>query len=280
MIEHEFRRVNGIDVSYYVGGDGPAVVLLHGMAETAWSCWSGQLEVLAGSYRVYAVDLRGHGRSGHAGSDGTLEQLSADLEAFLAEVSGPAAVIGFSMGGTIALHAAAQPGSAITRAISMGGSSIIGRSTAEFFREKARTIDAREVPELFRQMAKDIDGTFAACPEKAEDYAKWRMAAVGEGFGYANAALAMARMREVPLQPELAKVTIPVDVVGGENDTWCPKRAADVIIEGLTAAPVRYTEIPRVGHLMSVDDPEGVAFALLEVLSSVPDARSGSQALS
>ena len=86
----------------------------------------------------------------------------------------------------------------------------------------------------------------------------------------ADAALAMARMREVPLQPDLAKVAIPVDVVGGECDALCPKRAADVIIEGLTSAPVRYTEIPGVGHLMSVDDPEGVASALLEILASAP----------
>lgn len=280
MVEHRIDRVNGVDISYYVGGQGDAVVLLHGMAETAWSCWSGQIETVAAHYRVYAVDIRGHGRTGIAGSDGTLEQLSSDLNAFIDQISGPAVCVGFSMGATIALHAAAQGNSRLTRVIAMGGSSIVGRTAAEFFRHKARTVESREVPALHEQIRKEIDGMFVHSPEKSEDYAEWRIASVGEGFGYANAALAMARMREVPLQPELAKVRVPVDVVGGEHDTWCPKKASDVIMEGLTQAPLRYSEIPRVGHLMAVDDPEGVAYALLNLLASTPtgDDNTGAQA--
>ncbi len=270
MIEHHIERVNGIDVSYYAAGEGEAIVMLHGMAETAWSCWSHQIEALSKHYRVYAVDQRAHGRTGSAGSDGTLEQLSADLNEFLRVVSGPAICIGFSMGGTIALHAAAQPNTLLKRVVSVGGSSIVGRTAAAFFHKKAETVNEHRVPELYAQIDREIEGMLVVQPELAPKYAKWRMAAVGEGYGYANAALAMARMREVPLQPELAKITVPVDVVGGENDAWCPKKASDVIIEGLTSCPVRYTEIPRVGHLMSVDDPEAVSSSLLTVLSTTP----------
>jgi pimeloyl-ACP methyl ester carboxylesterase len=270
VIEQQIVRVNDIDVNMYLAGEGSPVVLLHGMAETAWSCWSGQIEALANHYKVYAVDLRGHGRTGIGAADGTLEQLGDDLNSFVAEVSGPAAVVGFSMGATIALYAAGQSGSQVSRVVAMGGSSIVGRSTAEFFLAKVRTVLARDVPELNRQIRKEIEGMFVVSPEKAEDYALWRIAAVGEGYGYANAAAAMARMREVPMQPELAKVTVPVDVVGGEKDVWCPKKAADVIIEGLTSAPVRYSEVPGVGHLMSVDDPAAVTRSLLGLLASVP----------
>lgn len=274
MIEQRTVRINDIDVNMYVAGTGDPVILLHGMAETAWSCWAGQIEPLAAEYAVYAVDLRGHGRTGLGMADATLEQLASDLNSLMAQVTGPASVVGFSMGATIALSAAAQSGTQVSRVIAMGGSSIVGRATAEFFQKKARTVEARDVPELNRQIRREIEGMFVASPEKAEDYALWRIAAVGEGYGYANAALAMARMRDVPMQPDLARVTVPVDVVGGEKDVWCPKKAADVIIEGLTSAPVRYSEVPGVGHLMAVDDPDAVTESLLEVLASVPSGNS------
>lgn len=272
MIEHHFHHVGDLDVSYYTDGTGDPVVLLHGMAETAWSCWSQQVSALAEHWRVYAIDTRGHGRTGMGNADGTLEQLGTDLNAFVAQVSGPATVIGFSMGGTIGLYAAAQSDTQLVRVISMGGSSIVGRATADFFHNKAKTVAEWDIPALHHQIEEEINGMFVVSPEKGDDYARWRIAAVGEGFGYANAALAMARMREVPLQPELAKVRIPVDVLGGEKDLWCPKKAADVIIEGLIGAPVRYTEVPGVGHLMSVDDPAAVTSTLLTVLASVPAA--------
>jgi 3-oxoadipate enol-lactonase len=278
LVTHHIARVGDIDVSYYAAGSGEPVVLLHGMAETAWSCWSQQVEQLAMHYRVYAVDQRGHGRTGIGAADGTLEQLGADLNAFVKEVSGPAACIGFSMGATIALYAAAQDDTEITRVLAMGGSSIVGRATADFFHKKAATVVAKDVPTLHREILAEIDGMFVANPERAAEYALWRIAAVGEGYGYGNAALAMARMREVPMQPELAHVQVPVDILGGEKDVWCPKKASDVIIEGLTHAPVRYTEIPRVGHLMSVDDPAAVNEALLTALATVP-ASSGQEAL-
>lgn len=274
MITHHFARVRDIDVSYYSAGGGEPVVLLHGMAETAWSCWSQQIEALASEYHVFAVDQRGHGRTGIGVADGTLEQLGADVNAFVSEVSGPAACIGFSMGATTALYAAAQPETEITRVLGMGGSSIVGRTTADFFTKKAATVAARDVPALHREIVAEIEGMFVASPERAEEYALWRIAAVGEGHGYANAALAMARMRDVPMQPELASVLVPVDVLGGEKDVWCPKKASDVIIEGLTQAPVRYTEIPRVGHLMSVDDPAVVSEALMTTLATLPTARA------
>jgi len=88
-------------------GDGPVVVLLHG-----WCCdrsfLAPQVEHFASLGRhVVALDLRGHGESGGAGSDCSLEAMVDDV-AWLIEQLGPgrAMVAGHSMGGVVALDLA------------------------------------------------------------------------------------------------------------------------------------------------------------------------------
>jgi pimeloyl-ACP methyl ester carboxylesterase len=95
--------VNGIDLAYTVAGDIglPPVVLLHALAEEN-SAWSVMAEALATEYRVYAVDLRGHGGSSQPG-DYSLELMCSDVLEFprtlnLDEVS----LIGHSLGGAVA----------------------------------------------------------------------------------------------------------------------------------------------------------------------------------
>lgn len=60
----EFFESDGVRVRYLVRGEGTPVVLLHGFATSIELNWSmGVLDALASSYRVIAIDLRGHGLS-------------------------------------------------------------------------------------------------------------------------------------------------------------------------------------------------------------------------
>ena len=98
-----------------VGGSGPALVFCHGFLG-----WHGKgrivtfLERMAARFRVYAFDLRGHGRSGGVSTFGEREYLDVDAVARLAreEASGPLVTMGVSMGGIAVLrHAAFRGGS-------------------------------------------------------------------------------------------------------------------------------------------------------------------------
>jgi pimeloyl-ACP methyl ester carboxylesterase len=86
------------------GGDGPAVLLLHGWLVTADLNWWGAYGDLAGAgYRVLALDHRGHGRGLRAMEPFRLSDCARDAAALLTEVGvGPALVVGYSMGGAIA----------------------------------------------------------------------------------------------------------------------------------------------------------------------------------
>jgi pimeloyl-ACP methyl ester carboxylesterase len=269
-------RTDEVEISYLEAGSGSVpVVFIHGMAETAHSCWSQQLGDLSADYHCYAVDLRGHGETTVGDADATLEQLGNDLLAFLEGVTGPAIVVGFSLGATIGLWAAAQQSDLVQHVIAMGGSSVISRGTAAFFQDRAGTIERHDLRPIQEEMRAEIPAMFEANPDPvlAADYAARRIASIGEGRGYVNAARAMARMREFPLQPELANVKCTIDVVGGEKDSWCPRKASDIILEGLPAEVGSYTEIPQVGHLMSVDDPKAVTETLGRLLAKAVEPK-------
>ncbi len=87
------------------GGDGPPILLLHGLMGCA-ATWSEVASWLTAHGRVLALDARGHGRS-EARGPWTSQRMVADVVELLDEV-GPAVVIGHSMGGLHGLVAAAR----------------------------------------------------------------------------------------------------------------------------------------------------------------------------
>ena len=84
-------------------GSGPPVVLLHGMGDDS-SVWDQTVADLAGDFACTAVDLPGHGRS-PVPDDPDAYRRKAVLKALDAvlEQTGPALVVGHSLGGYLAL---------------------------------------------------------------------------------------------------------------------------------------------------------------------------------
>jgi len=104
-------EVDGVPIAYQTWGprDRPGLVLVHGGAANA-SWWSHLAPLLVeGRRRVVAIDLSGHGDSGHRESYG-LEQWITEVWAVTADagVAGPPILIGHSMGGSVVAHATQQ----------------------------------------------------------------------------------------------------------------------------------------------------------------------------
>jgi pimeloyl-ACP methyl ester carboxylesterase len=82
----------------------PAVLLLHGWTLCADLNWFAVYAALAAHGRVVAMDVRGHGRGIRSEQRFTLEAAADDAVALLDHLgAGPAVVVGYSMGGSIAL---------------------------------------------------------------------------------------------------------------------------------------------------------------------------------
>ncbi len=96
---------DGVQVYYESHGDGPAVLLSHGYSSTS-HMWAGQVEALAGDYRLITWDMRGHGRTDSPDDrDAYSEQATVeDMAAILAACGEERAVIGgLSLGGYMSL---------------------------------------------------------------------------------------------------------------------------------------------------------------------------------
>ncbi|MDH6436519.1 3-oxoadipate enol-lactonase [Streptomyces sp. SAI-144] len=103
MVDQRSVDVGGVRLTCQVSGppDAPPLVLLHALGEDATD-WEAVVPALARSRRVYALDLRGHGRSDWPG-EYSLELMQADVLQFLDALGlGPVDLIGHSMGGIVA----------------------------------------------------------------------------------------------------------------------------------------------------------------------------------
>jgi alpha-beta hydrolase superfamily lysophospholipase len=95
----------------YIGqGAAGSVTLVHGSSADSSSMHPLAMALAAAGYRVYTLDIRGHGGSGSRGHIGFIGQLESDLEAFVGAVrpQAPAMLAGFSSGGGFVLRFAAS----------------------------------------------------------------------------------------------------------------------------------------------------------------------------
>ncbi len=254
-------ELDDIVVHYRSRGSGPPVVLLHGLAEDhrSWDAVAARLD----EFTVYAVDLRGHGRTSLGQGDGTLAQLSGDLEAFLRMVTGPAAVVGYSLGGTVGLRAAVDAPALIRHLVVVATSSIVGKAAAQFFAGRIAQLEAGDRARFEAGLRDDTSKQIVTGAD-IDSAARRRLEAVGDGRGYVNAARAMVGIRDEPLNPLLARIEAPVDVVGAQHDVFCPRRASDIIVD--TVCHSRYHEVAGAGHLLSVDRPDAYGELLARLL--------------
>ncbi|MBM4339370.1 MAG: alpha/beta hydrolase [Deltaproteobacteria bacterium] len=95
-------QVQGHTIFYVVKGEGEPLLLIHGFGAGMW-IWEKQIEVLSRSFRVYAIDLIGHGFSDRPKIDYDAETYIHFMKAFMDGVGiEKATLIGNSMGGGIA----------------------------------------------------------------------------------------------------------------------------------------------------------------------------------
>lgn len=96
--------VHGRSVSYLTAGEGPLLLLVHGMAGTARN-WDAVIEPLALHNTVVAPDFPGHGESDPGGGDYSLGSLASGLRDLMISLGHDrATLVGHSLGGGVALQ--------------------------------------------------------------------------------------------------------------------------------------------------------------------------------
>src|SRR5512142_1758111 len=108
MSDLNYLELHGERVAYRERGQGPALLLIHGMAGSS-ETWRAVIPQLSKRYRVIAPDLLGHGQSAKPRGDYSLGAFAVWLRDLLDELGiTRVTVVGHSLGGGVAMQFAYQ----------------------------------------------------------------------------------------------------------------------------------------------------------------------------
>jgi len=251
--EHTFNA-GPVTLNYAVSPDpGPPLVLLHGITQR-WQTFLPMLPFLTQSWRTYALDFRGHGKSGRAAvGQYRGEDYSSDVIAFLERCVGePAIILGHSLGGMVALYLAAHRPDLVRAAI-------LGDCILQF-EDLERTL----YPSLFNQVVRYLDRDLsveelAAALERTEvespQFGRLRVGVL-PGLDAANLRAWAVSLKQ--LDPETLKMTLD----GRAAATWFGRK----FVESVRCPTLLLQADPGCGALMSDD---GVQCALAAIPGAV-----------
>jgi 2-succinyl-6-hydroxy-2,4-cyclohexadiene-1-carboxylate synthase len=108
-------------LSYFVEGSGPPVTLLHGFTQSGRS-WRELISRMPAGWRWVVPDLRGHGETQtRPGAPCSMDACTEDLVALWEELDlGRTHLVGYSMGGRLALHVAARRPERVASLLTIG----------------------------------------------------------------------------------------------------------------------------------------------------------------
>jgi len=243
-----------------------SIVLIHGSSATSSSMHPMAKALSAAGYRVYALDIRGHGASGRKGQIAYIGQLENDLTDFMQAVSPPAPVTltGFSSGGGFALRFAGASQQNLFQNYLL---------LAPFLSPDAPTVRPSSggwasvgLPRIIAIATLNGFGieTFNSLPVLRFAVSENTKAILTPEYSYA------LTMNFGPQRDYLANIRSmhqPFRVLVGANDeVYYPDRFAEVLKQAGKETPV--TMVPGVGHVGLILSP--VAFeSVIEALKSL-----------
>ena len=226
------------------------VVLIHGLG-CNWHHWSRQMGWLAHSPRVVAVDVRGGGKTRWTTPGWTTADMAADIHAVVTELGlRRPAIVGCSMGGTIALQYALDYPADLSCLVVLASFAGLPEELAPVRDDQLAYIQSHTL----REIAENRVG--AAFTETADqDVKAWMvdMIADGDKEGYESEAQTTLHF---DVRSRLGEIDVPTTIIHGEKDATVPVALAEALAKGIHGATIHI--LPGEGHFANVQVPEKV----------------------
>jgi 2-succinyl-6-hydroxy-2,4-cyclohexadiene-1-carboxylate synthase len=242
-------------------GNGARLVLLHGFTQTA-RCWGPFAADIATDHEIVLVDLPGHGDSA---------DIDADLvgtAGLVADIGERGTLLGYSMGGRVALHVALIRPDAFERMILIGATGGIDDGESRDSRLAADAALADRVEEigveafidewLARPMFAGLDAATAARDERLRNTAA----------GLARSLRRSGTGSQVPLWSQLGNIEMPTLVIVGERDDRFSALGERLVAS--IGANATMVVIPDAGHSAQLENPTATANAVRTWLAGQP----------
>jgi (E)-2-((N-methylformamido)methylene)succinate hydrolase len=253
---------------YWVEGQGPTLVFLHGVLMDHRS-WARQVNGLAGDFRIVRLDMLGHGdcpdRPGARRLEDFIEQAREVIQLTCPDEA--PVLIGFSMGGLIAQAYAIRHSRELRGLVLMNA--IYNRAADELTPVAARLADLENegmagVIEAARERWFRPDET-AAQGELVEEILGWMLD--GDAAAKAKAYRVFAS-EDHKTAGKLGAVTCPALVMTGDGDKGSPPHMSEAMAADIPDARLRILD--RQQHMMPVLAAERINAELRDFLASLP----------
>ncbi len=266
-------QVNGHTIFYTVKGEGRPLLLIHGYGAGMW-VWEKQIEVLSQFYRVYAVDVIGHGFSDRPKIPYTPEAYIYFLRDFMDGVGAEkATLIGSSMGGGIAWGTAILFPERVDRLILID--CVPPDVLAQVRNESLRTLIAiRDIPFLpylvisarsrssMRWALKEcISDIKLITPEVAKR--QYQLSRIRGTTWVLYSTLKQAE-EALELRDRFSLIRQPALFIWGEEDIIFPPDVGETLHQAITGS--KFQLIEKSGHIPMWESPDKVNQAILDFL--------------
>ena len=243
---------DGVGLAYLdYGGDGPAVLLLHGLAGQAGE-WAETADWLSKRARVLALDARGHGGSERRPRDLTWRAHVADVAFVVERLNvGSVVLIGQSLGGQTALQTAAERPDLVRGLVLADAGPAEGTDAA--VAEVERALASWPVPFASRRAAIDFFGPGSLAAEAWADGLEERGGGWWPSF---DLEVITRTLREATAQAyweQWEAIRCPTLVVRAGHGILSPAEAKEM---GERLAQARIVELADAEHDLHLDRPD------------------------
>lgn len=288
-IREEQIAIHGHRVSYRTAGDGPVVLLVHGIAGRS-DQWDPAMPLLAERFSVVAPDLLGHGRSAKPRGDYSLGAYAAGIrDLMIALGHRRATIVGHSLGGGIAMQLAYQFPERCERLVlvSSGG---LGSEVHPLLR--AATLPGAELvlPLIASRRVRAAGGALGQALGRLGLAAGPDLAEMARGYGTladADARAAFVQSLRAVVDPGGQRVSavdrlylaseMPTLIVWGRRDPVIPVRHAGIAHRAMPGS--RLEVFDDAGHFPQLDDPFRFARVLAGFIHATEPAEIDADAL-
>jgi pimeloyl-ACP methyl ester carboxylesterase len=258
----------GVTLHYAECGDrkGEAIIFLHAYTDS-WFAFSRVIHLLSPSYHAFAPDERGHGDSDKPECCYTVDDFTADVDAFMDEVGiEEATLVGDSSGGMIAQRVALDYPHRVSRLVLMGSpTTLLNNEAVMEAGEQMRALEDPISPQFIR--AFHMSTIHHPVPEEFLSTALSETLKVPARVwrGYMEGVVLT-----VDDTARLGEIDAPTLILWGERDTILGREEQEWRSGAIPDA--RLKVYPDTGHAVAFERPEWVVRDLEEFIEGTPPA--------
>lgn len=255
-----FAEIDGDTVHYQSYGDGPPVVLVHGLGGTS-NMWHGVMQAMAQHHHVVAPDLLGHGRS-DAGDELSVGGWAEQVAGLIRHLElPPTTVVGHSVGTLVAQRLALDQPDLCDELVLVGGVAHLDPPQTRGYEERAELVAEEGMEAIVDDwLAGAVSGQTHATMAGGVGLLR-EMFLRNDPDSYAQACRALANAPKLR-RDDIGQRTL---ILTGAHDGSTPLAMAEELKASIPVSDVQV--LPHVAHWSPVEDPGAVAAAVLEFLT-------------